>query len=69
MLTLFARIRGLSLRSVDNLIDQEIEKLADFVDLTQYLDRSKLHKLKSINLILCDLTGRVDSIPGETRGS
>ena len=67
MLTLFARIRGL--RSVDNLIDQEIEKLAEFVDLTQYLDRSNLHKLKSINLILCDLTGRVDSILGETRGS
>ena len=38
MLTLFARIRGL--RSVDNLIDREIEKLAEFVDLTQYLDRS-----------------------------
>ena len=40
MLTLFARIRGL--RSVDNLIDREIEKLAEFVDLTQYLDRSDL---------------------------
>mgnify|MGYP007022692487 CR=1 FL=1 len=37
MLTLFARIRGL--RSVDNLITREIEKLAEFVDLTQYLDR------------------------------
>ena len=42
MLTLFARIRGL--RSVDNLIDREIEKLAEFVDLTQYLDRSNLLK-------------------------
>ena len=67
MLTLFARIRGL--RSVDNLIDQEIEKLAEFVDLTQYLDRSNLHLFKSFNLILCDLTGRVDSTPGVTRGS
>ena len=37
MLTLFARIRGL--RSEDNLINREIEKLAEFVDLTQYLDR------------------------------
>ena len=37
MLTLFARIRGL--RSTDNLITREIEKLAEFVDLTQYLDR------------------------------
>ena len=39
---------------MDNLIDREIEKLAEFVDLTQYLDRSKLHKLKSINLILLE---------------
>ena len=37
MLTLFARIRGL--RSKDNIITNEIEKLANFVDLTQYLDR------------------------------
>ena len=37
MLTLFARIRGL--RSTNNLINNEIEKLANFVDLTQYLDR------------------------------
>ena len=37
MLTLFARIRGL--RSKDNVITSEIEKLANFVDLTQYLDR------------------------------
>ena len=49
MLTLFARIRGL--RSVDNLIDREIEKLAEFVDLTQYLDRSNLHKLKYFNIM------------------
>ena len=37
MLTLFARIRGL--RTKDNVIDSEIEKLANFVDLTDYLDR------------------------------
>ena len=37
MLTLFARIRGLT--SQDNVINKEIEKLAEFVDLTQYLDR------------------------------
>ena len=37
MLTLFARIRGL--RSSENLINSELEKLASFVDLTQYLDR------------------------------
>ena len=37
MLTLFARIRGLT--SKDNLINNEIEKLANFVDLSQYLDR------------------------------
>lgn len=37
MLTLFARIRGL--RSSENRINLELEKLASFVDLTQYLDR------------------------------
>merc|ERR1719365_454231 len=37
MLTLFARIRGLT--NKDNLINNEIEKLANFVDLSQYLDR------------------------------
>ena len=37
MLTLFARIRGL--RSSENRINKELEKLASFVDLTQYLDR------------------------------
>jgi ATP-binding cassette subfamily A (ABC1) protein 3 len=37
MLTLFARIRGL--RSSENRITTELEKLASFVDLTQYLDR------------------------------
>ena len=37
MLTLFARIRGL--RSSENRINVELEKLASFVDLTQYLDR------------------------------
>ena len=37
MLTLFAGIRGLT--SKDNLINNEIEKLANFVDLSQYLDR------------------------------
>ena len=36
MLTLFARIRGLSSNTV---INHEIEKLANFVDLTHYLDR------------------------------
>lgn len=35
MLTLFARIRGLQ----SGAIQGEIEKLAEFVDLTQYLDR------------------------------
>ena len=37
MLTLFARIRGL--RSSENRINEELEKLASFVDLSQYLDR------------------------------
>ena len=37
MLTLFARIRGL--RTKDNVIKSEIEKLANFVDLSDYLDR------------------------------
>jgi len=37
MLTLFARIRGL--RTKDGVIKNEIEKLAGFVDLTDYLDR------------------------------
>ena len=37
MLTLFARIRGLT--SDHDLITREIEKLAEFVDLKQYLDR------------------------------
>jgi len=37
MLSLFARIRGL--RSSENRINTELEKLASFVDLTQYLDR------------------------------
>jgi len=37
MLTLFARIRGL--RTKDNVIKSEIEKLASFVDLSDYLDR------------------------------
>lgn len=66
MLTLFARIRGL--RSVDNLIDREIEKLAEFVDLTQYLDRLG-QKVKIYILISSNLTGRVGSTPGVTRGS
>ena len=35
MLTLFARIRGLQ----DAEIRGEVEKLAEFVDLSQYLDR------------------------------
>merc|ERR1711892_839905 len=37
MLTLFARIRGM--RSKNNVITSELEKLASFVDLTEYLDR------------------------------
>ena len=37
MLTLFARIRGL--RTAGGVIKREIEKLAEFVDLTEYLDR------------------------------
>ena len=37
MLTLFARIRGL--RTTGGVIRREIEKLAEFVDLTEYLDR------------------------------
>ena len=37
MLTLFARIRGL--RTMGGVITREIEKLAEFVDLTEYLDR------------------------------
>ena len=37
MLTLFARIRGL--RTAGGVIRREIEKLAEFVDLTEYLDR------------------------------
>ena len=37
MLTLFARIRGL--RTTGGVITREIEKLAEFVDLTEYLDR------------------------------
>jgi len=37
MLTLFARIRGL--RTKDGVIDREIGKLAQFVNLTMYLDR------------------------------
>ena len=36
-MTLFARIRGL--RTKDNVITSEIEKLASFVDLSEYLDR------------------------------
>ena len=66
MLTLFARIRGL--RSVDNLIDQEIEKLAEFVDLTQYLDRFIVF-VKVNYFVIQHLTGRVVSTRGETRGS
>ena len=37
MLTLFAQIRGL--RSSEKRINEELEKLASFVDLSQYLDR------------------------------
>ena len=37
MLTLFARIRGL--RTTGGVITREIEKLAEFVDLTEYLDK------------------------------
>ena len=37
MLTLFARIRGLS--GSGDCYHEEIERLASFVDLTQYLDR------------------------------
>ena len=36
-MTLFARIRGL--RTAGGVIRREIEKLAEFVDLTEYLDR------------------------------
>ena len=67
MLTLFARIRGL--RSSENRITTELEKLASFVDLTQYLDRpcgqySGGNKRK-LNVALA-LIGRYCKIPEQS---